>query len=52
MSAGMHYALEAGNVILGESKITFPDIIGKPAGDMGKAIMFVWSFNVYRNCDG
>ena len=52
MSAGMHYALEAGNVVLRKSKIAFPDIIGKPAGDMGKAIMFVWSFNVYRNCDG
>jgi hypothetical protein len=47
MSAGMHYVLEASNVVLRESKIAFPDIIGKPAGDMVKAIMPVWSLNVY-----
>ncbi|QUC03857.1 hypothetical protein [Atopobium sp. oral taxon 416] len=52
MSAGMHYVLEAGNVVLGESKIAFPDIIGKPASDMVKAIMPVWSLNVCRNCGG
>lgn len=52
MSAGTYYVLEAGKVALGESKIAFPDIIGKPAGDMGKAIMLVWPLNVYRNCGG